>query len=225
MGCEGKEKRGFFRGPSLQLKERDVSANPSTYLLGLTGGIATGKSTVGKMLQELGAHCLDTDELAHEAIRRGQPAYERILNLFGPQVLGPDGEVDRKKLGDLVFRDQELRSALEKMVHPEVAKLLQERLAEITASVVVVIVPLLYEARMEGFFREVWVVACQKGEQIRRLVRRDALTEEDAYRRIHAQMPLAEKIKRADVVIDNNKDLESTQEQVKRAWEGLRKRV
>lgn len=199
-------------------KQDAKSHNLRLFLIGLTGGVATGKSTVGKMLEALGACCLDTDLMAHEAIRRGRPAYDRVVEIFGADVLGEDGEVDRKKLGGVVFADAGRRRELERITHPEVARLLQEALQRVETQVVVVMVPLLYEAGMEGFFRQVWVVTCSEEKELERLMRRDGLSEEEARQRIAAQMPLAEKAARADVVIRNDGDLQETRRQVEAAW-------
>jgi dephospho-CoA kinase len=190
-------------------------------IIGLTGGIASGKSTVSRMLHELGATVVDTDVLAREAVAPGQPAWEEIVAWLGRDVLLPDGSLDRRKVGELVFGDAAARARLEGITHPRIEAAAQEALAAAAragARVAVLDVPLLYEAGWDGKVDEVWVVFVDEATQKSRLMARDGLTAAQAAARMAAQMSLAEKARRADVVIDNGGDVGSTATQVAAAW-------
>jgi len=190
-------------------------------IIGLTGGIASGKSTVANMLRALGARVVDADVIARRVVEPGQPAWEEIVAWLGRDILRPDGGLDRKKLGDLVFADGEARARLEMITHPRIAAAVEQALAEAEAeglAAAVVDAPLLYEAGWDAKVDEVWVVAADDESQLRRLTARDGLTPEEAKARVAAQMALAEKRRRADVVIDNSSDLERTRREVRRAW-------
>lgn len=188
--------------------------------IGLTGNIACGKSTVARMLAEKGAYVIDADAVAHEVIRKGTPAYEAILQRFGGGILGPDGEIDRRRLGEIVFRDPEALRDLEAIVHPAVIQEIQRRiLAHSEAPAVVIEAIKLLESGFARACDTLWVVTCSEAEQLRRLMHDRGLTEEEAWVRIRAQPPQAEKVRYADVVIDNSGDLEATRRQVEAAWQ------
>lgn len=170
-------------------------------IIGLTGGIATGKSSVAKALEELGASILDADVIAREVVEPGTPAFEEISKAF-PETIR-EGRIDRKKLGCIVFGDPQKRQLLNGIVHPRIIQDIRRRLEESPAPLVVLVVPLLFEAGMETLVDEVWVVKVSEETQRERLMQRDQLTEAAARERIQSQWPLAEKIRRADVVIDN----------------------
>lgn len=185
--------------------------------IGLTGGVATGKSTVAKLLQEKGIPVVSSDELAHQAMAPGGPAYDEIITVFGPEVLSPEGKINRRLLGEIVFKDQAARKRLEEIVHPVVIKEIRqelERLARDGAPIVVVEVPLLFEVGLMDLFDYIWVVSSSYERQLQRLQERDRLTEIAAKERIAAQMSLAEKEKRADAVIKNDDGLDSLEEQL-----------
>jgi dephospho-CoA kinase len=187
-------------------------------VIGLTGGIATGKSAVARLLRERGAEVLSADEAARDVVRPGSPVLARIVEAFGPGVLLPDGSLDRAALGRVVFADEDARLRLEAITHPAILALLRQRIDAIMAerpeAWVVVETPLLYEAGMEDWFDRVVVVTAPEHLQVARLRERDGYSEEEARRRIAAQMPLAEKAARADVVLSNDRDLAWLEQQV-----------
>ncbi len=179
-------------------------------LVGLTGGIGTGKSTFAAALRELGAPVVDADRLAREAVRRGSPALARIAGEFGPEALGPDGELDRKRMADLVFADAAARARLEAIVHPEVRRLLSEETARLAAAghdLAFYEVPLLYERGLEREVDCVVVVWAPVEAQRARLLGRDGLSPDQVEGRLAAQMPVDEKARRADVVVANDGDV------------------
>lgn len=192
-------------------------------IVGLTGGIATGKSTVARRLKELGARLIDADHLAREVVEPGEPAFEEIRARFGPEVIGPDGRIDRARLGEIIFRDEKAREDLESIIHPRVRQRIRttiERLRQEGDDCVIVCdIPLLFEtgAALEWVDRTL-VVYAPKEVQRERLIRRSGLDPQEADRRIAAQLPTEEKVRRADDVIDNSGDLENTLQQVDRLW-------
>ncbi|MFZ0131794.1 MAG: dephospho-CoA kinase [Desulfobacterales bacterium] len=195
---------------------------------GLTGGIATGKSTVAAVFAEAGAVVIDADRIAHDAIAPGQPARDRIVARFGRDVLLPDGTIDRKKLGAIIFNDPQQKARLDSIVHPEVAAETERRLAEIKRlqprAVVILDVPLLIEAGMDRDLAELIVVYVPAELQRERLMRRDRLTPAEALARIRSQMPIEEKKRRATVVIDNSAAPDRTREQVLAVFADLERR-
>lgn len=193
-------------------------------LLGLTGGIGSGKSTVANMLRELGAVIIDADQLARQAVARNSPGLEAVVERFGPEVLTAEGDLDRARVGALVFKDLDARRALEAIVHPRVAQLAQEGIASATASgapLVVYDVPLLYENGLDAGLPSVAVVSVSPATQRQRVAGRDNLAKQQIEDRIAAQMPLAEKVARAHYVIDNDGPLEATRAQVQALFERL----
>ncbi|MBO9361750.1 MAG: dephospho-CoA kinase [Thermoflexus sp.] len=187
--------------------------------IGLTGNIACGKSVVARMLAEMGAYVIDADAIAHEVIRQGAPAYEAILRRFGRGILRADGEIDRRRLGEIVFRDPLALQDLEAIVHPAVLVEIQQRIfAHPDVPAIVIEAIKLIESGFARACDSVWVVTCPEPEQVRRLMQDRGLAEEEARVRIRAQPPQEEKIRQADVVIDNSGDLEATRRQVEAAW-------
>lgn len=185
--------------------------------IGLTGGIATGKSTVSNILRQHGARIIDADQIAREVVEPGQPAWEKIVSYFGQDILLPDNTIDRKRLGKIVFADATARQALNSFTHPAIINRIREILdgwRDDAGVLAVVDAPLLLEAGMEFLVDEVWVVATSTEIQLERLMRRDKLSREEALQRLAAQMPLAEKISRATRVIDNSGSLAETTRQV-----------
>ena len=185
-------------------------------LIGLTGGIASGKSTVSAILRQLGAHVIDADALAREIVKPHQPAWSEIVNSFGNEILQSDQTLDRKKLRKLVFDEPNARKHLEAITHPKIRRLAQEKIAEYAAAgapLVVYEAPLLFETGVHLWLRPVILVACDPAVQKRRLRQRDNLNEAEIEQHLRAQMNLDEKRKLADYVIENNgtrEDLEST---------------
>jgi dephospho-CoA kinase len=188
-------------------------------LVGLTGGIASGKSTVSRQLAELGCRIIDADVLAREVVAPGEPALEAIVAAFGRDVLKPDGTLDRPGLGRVVFADAARRKALEAIVHPAVQARRQAALAALAAEgfagLVVQDVALLIEVGGDAHVDRVVVVYAEPAVQRERLVRRDGLDPAEAERRIAAQMPLADKVRHAHYVIDNSDRPEETAAQVR----------
>jgi dephospho-CoA kinase len=191
-------------------------------VIGLTGNIATGKSLVGKTLAQLGAEYIDADQLAHQVMARERPAWRQIVSIFGEDVLQPDGEIDRRRLGAIVFSDARALVRLEQIVHPEVIACTRERIAASLFGVVVVEAIKLIESGMVSQLCDaLWVVTAPREAQIERLMEQRGLSYEDAVLRIDAQPPQAHKVARADVVIDNGGTIEAIACQVKRAWAEL----
>ncbi|MBC7314843.1 MAG: dephospho-CoA kinase [Chloroflexi bacterium] len=190
-------------------------------VIGLTGNIACGKSTVAKMLEALGACVIDADRLAHEAMRPGTAVHRAIVERFGEDILAEHGEIDRRKLGAIVFRDAEALADLERIVHPAVIAETLRRLAECHRPVAVVEAIKLLEAEMHRYCHRVWVVTCSRDQQMVRLMENRGLSAEEAEARIMAQPPQALKVARADVVIENSGALDETWRQVVRAWNAL----
>lgn len=191
------------------------------YRLGLTGNIATGKSTVAQLLGELGAATFDADTIAHEMMAPGQAAYAAIVAHFGPGILAPDGRINRRQLGAIVFSDPEALRRLEQLAHPPTIAEIERRIRASDAAVVVVEAIKLLESGMAESYDAIWVTTCAEAEQIERLMHSRGYSRDEALRRIHAQPPQAEKLARADVVIDTSGTREETRRQVTAAWKIL----
>jgi dephospho-CoA kinase len=173
--------------------------------IGLTGNIATGKSTVLAYLQQRGAAVIDADKLAHQAMMPGGSAYAAVVTTFGPTIVAADGVIDRQALGAIVFADATKLAQLEAIVHPAVFELAQQALAATTAPVVVIeAIKLLESGRLLRLCGEVWVVVADEATQLQRLMQTRGMSETEARRRMAAQSPQAEKVKYATRVIENN---------------------
>lgn len=186
-------------------------------VIGLTGGIASGKSTVSGMLIEMGAEVIDADVEARLAVEKGEPAYNTIISYFGTGVLADDASIDRAKLGSIIFNDQEKRGALNSMVHPAVRERMlakKEQAVKTNKKVIVLDIPLLFESQLTWMVEKTIVVYVNEQVQLKRLMDRNGYTEEEAKTRIRSQMPLKEKAELADAVIDNNGTLENTRTQL-----------
>ena len=186
-------------------------------LVGLTGGIASGKSTVAKILERLGAAVINADDLSREVVEPGKVAWQEIIDAFGTGVLQPDQTLDRQKLRTVIFSDRDGRKKLEAIIHPRVRALAEERIREHTAagySIIVYEVPLLFEGKLHEWLRPVILVACDVDTQRSRLQERDHLTQTEAQKHIDAQMSLAEKRRLADYVIENDGNFEELEQQV-----------
>jgi dephospho-CoA kinase len=198
-------------------------------VIGLTGGIASGKSTVSRLLAAHGAEIVDADLLARQAVEPGREAFRAVVATFGPEVVAANGQLDRDKLGALVFADAQRRKDLEALIHPHVRRATEMRRAEIQrrrpGSLVVLDVPLLFESGMDTGLAEVVVVYVPFGVQLARLMGRDGLSEAAARTRIAAQLDLEIKRRRATIVIDNGGSREETRRQVARLYDDLRTRV
>jgi dephospho-CoA kinase len=198
-------------------------------IAGLTGGIATGKSTVSRLLHDLGAHIVDADKIAREVVCCGKPAWMEIKSRFGKEILKEDGEIDREKLGSIVFYDKGKRIALERIVHPEVSRTMEDQIRNITIkdpiAVVILDVPLLIETGMDQGLNQIIVVYCPENIQIQRLMERDTISREDALARVHSQMPIEEKKQHATFLIDNSMSLDETRQQVEEAYALLKRKA
>lgn len=187
-------------------------------IAGLTGGIASGKSTVSGMLAEAGARIIDADTIAREVVKPGTPAFDEIVGFFGRRILLPDGDIDRKGLGDIIFNDSRKKARLDAIVHPRVHRRTEQMVAEIGAkapeAIVILDIPLLLEAKMERDLAEVIVVYVPEDIQLRRLMARDHIDADAALARIHSQMPIEQKRRLATIVIDNSGSLSDTRKQV-----------
>lgn len=184
-------------------------------IIGLTGGIGTGKTTVSNYL----AHrhqlpVLDADIYAREAVQLGSPVLSKIYKRYGTDVQLPDGTLNRQRLGEIVFSNPIERHWLEQQIHPYVRSRFQSELETLVAPTVVLVVPLLFEAGMTDLVTEIWVVSCSPEQQLRRMMERDRLSLEQAQARLNSQLPIQEKVAQADVVLDNSSTLDALLKQV-----------
>ncbi|WP_126425556.1 dephospho-CoA kinase [Brevibacillus marinus] len=194
-------------------------------ILGLTGGIACGKSTVSGMLRERGITVIDADQIARQVVEPGMPAYEAIVRHFGTDILLPDRSINRKKLGSIVFSDESERQVLNALVHPEVRKVMREQAeaAERAGEKIVFMdIPLLFESKLQHMVDKIVVVYVPAEIQLQRLMERDELDLEQATKRLRAQLPIEWKKEQADYLIDNQGTREETEQQVERLLLTLR---
>lgn len=190
-------------------------------IIGLTGGIASGKTSVAKLLERLGAPVVDADQLAREVVEPGERALAQIAESFGNGVLNTDGSLNRAALGEIVFADPEKRRKLESITHPAIKERAQEKLARLKAAgakIAFYVAPLLIEAGITSRVHEVWVVYLDHETQLARLMARDGLSREAALSRIASQMPMEEKKRLGRVVIDNRGSREDLEAEVLRVW-------
>lgn len=194
------------------------------YSIGLTGGIASGKSTAARILEENGLLRVDADRVARDVVLPGEPALEELKLRFGEQILTPEGTLDRAALGRLVFADTEARRDLEGILHPRIWERLKAALvrAEQERRETVVEIPLLFESGRENDFETIWVVTVPEELQARRLVARDGFTAEEVQQRLASQLPLVEKARRAHLVLDNQGPVEDLEAAIVRALEQWR---
>ncbi len=199
-----------------------------TVAIGLTGGIASGKSVISSLLAERGAVIIDADRLGHESYRAGTETFRRVVEAFGPDIVGDDGEIDRKRLGARVFGDADARQRLEAIVWPAIREMARERIEEARrrgAPVVVLEAAVLIEAGWQDLVDEVWVAEVDPETAIQRLASRNGLTREQAEARLRAQLSNEERRRHADVVIENNGTLDDLRRRVDEAWARLRERA
>ena len=201
-----------------------IDATP-TIIAGLTGGIASGKSTVAAMLATAGARIVDADRIARQVVQKNQPAYHDIVRRFGASILDPEGQIDREALGTIVFNDKNAKQALNEIVHPRVHEVMQQHIHALARThpedPVILDVPLLIESGWHKFLPVVILVYVPESIQKMRLMARDGLTETDAMARIRAQMPIDAKRAYADYIIDNTGTRETTQRQVRRVYKQI----
>ncbi len=204
-----------------------LRGNDNRLLLGVTGSIATGKSTVAKMLEELGARTIDFDVLSRVVVEPGKPAWKDIVAYFGKQVLREDQTLDREKLREIVFKDLEKKKKLESFQHPRIGeefmKLVQQYAGEDPNAIIQAVVPLLIEVNMHPLFHNLLMVYATEEEQKKRLMQRDGLSAEMAMNMIRSQLSAEEKKGFCDLIIDNSGSLEQTRRQVKELWAKLKK--
>lgn len=196
--------------------------------VGLTGGIACGKSTVAQMFVRLGGHLIDFDLLAHEVQEPEKPAWQDVVNCFGPEILQPDRRIDRNKLGAVVFNYPAKLKKLNTIVHPRVfeewCQRLEKNQTQNPHAIVFSDVPLLFEGGMQHLFELTILVMISPAKQIERLMTRNAVCREDAELRLNSQMPIGEKVCLADIVIDNTYDVFETEKKVADIWQDLLER-
>lgn len=191
-------------------------------VIGLTGGIASGKTTVRKMFEELGAYTLDADELSHKTLHQ-KDVYQKLLEHFGNGILDKDKKIDRKRLGKIVINNKKELKFLESVVHPKIAEMRDAFIENVKKkykdAVIIYDVPLLYEKKMENMFDTIIVVYVDRKTQIKRIMERNKISEEGAEKRLKLQMDIEEKKKKAQIIIDNRGTLDDTFKQVKNIWD------
>ena len=201
---------------------RPEAVKPENMLvIGLTGGIGTGKSEAARHLVSLGAQLIDADAVGHEAYRPHAEAWRRVVEAFGDGILGPDNEIDRRALGAIVFSDAEQLARLNGIMHPLMAGMVQERIdtfREDGTEAVVVEAALLFEAGWDSLVQETWVTDAPTDTVIERLAQRNGMSEDEARRRIASQMSREDRLERADCVIDNSRDVESMRNVIDELW-------
>ena len=197
---------------------------PGKYVIGLTGNIATGKSVVRRMLEHLGAYTIDADALAHRAIAKDAPGYKPVLETFGKWILKPEGQIDRSKLGGMVFRDPDALTKLENIVHPLVEQAIEILIQRASQRVIVVEAIKLFESQLRSACDSVWVTYAPEEIQIERLTRKRNLSPEEAVNRIHSQGSQNEKVERANTVIRNTGSYDELWKQVTVAWKQISSR-
>ncbi|RKD33172.1 dephospho-CoA kinase [Thermohalobacter berrensis] len=199
------------------MKQNNIKAK----IIGITGGIASGKSTVTGILKDKGYPVIDADIISREVVNVGKPAYSDIVNEFGEDILNRDLTINRKKLGDIIFKNEEFRKKLNKIVHPRVVQEIKDKIVEYSkrSNVIFLDIPLLIEEREKLndyglIFDEIWLVYVDEKLQLKRLMNRDNTSKEEAYQRMKAQMPLNKKKKYADVIIDNSGNIDQLKHKI-----------
>jgi len=196
-------------------------------IVGLTGGIVSGKSTVASMFKDLGAKIVDADKLGHSVILPNKSAWKKIVKIFGKDILQNDLTVDRGKLGKIVFTNQALLKKLNEITHPEITKIIKKEInlakdkTRSQEKILIIDAALIYEAKIDRLMDKIIVVCIDEDKQIKRLIKRNNLSKDEALQRIKSQMPMREKAKMADYVIDNSSSLDKTKEQVEKIWQSL----
>jgi dephospho-CoA kinase len=195
--------------------------------LGVTGGIATGKTVVAEMFKELGAALIDLDVIARRVVEPDTAGLKQVMDYFGKEVLHEDGSLDRKRLSKIVFQDADKRKRLEEITHPFIFDALLSEVNSITEkdqdSIILVVVPLLIEKKAQSLFDRVLVVYIARKLQIERLTKRDGISEREAVDILRAQLPIDDKLAYADFVVNNEGSLKGTRRQVEEVWQALKK--
>ncbi len=216
----GRASRSLWQAPN-ELAVASLESHQGKTLIGLTGNIACGKSTVLSQLAGLGAYTIDADRLIHSILLKDGPAYKPVIEEFGSSIVLPDGEIDRRSLGKIVFSDPSRLRRLEEIEHPIVRTLIESAIVSASQRIVILDAIKLIEAGWADKCAQVWVVTCLPEQQIERLIETRGYSEEEARMRVAAQPPQEEKMSRADVVIDNSGTRRQTQAQVISAWQSL----
>lgn len=198
-----------------------MSAWPGKIVIGLTGNIATGKSVIRKMLEDLGAYGIDADALAHQALSPGSPGYHQVVQAFGTGILQEDGQINRNRLGQVVFSDANALSRLEAIIHPIVKEYIDAQIQQVNQPVIVIEAIKLIEAEIHLKCDALWVVYAPRRTQRSRLMKNRHLDKHEAELRIDSQPPQEQKMALADVVIDNSRSISNTRSQVQAAWQAL----
>jgi len=212
---------GSGRAGGDQMTFHPGNENDQPFLIGVTGNIACGKSTVTDELARLGASVVDADAVYHEMIAPGEPLWARLLEHFGKAIALEDGRIDRKALGNIVFNDPEALAKLESLTHPAIRAEVMQQVHDANAPVVVVSAVKLIEGGWEEICDEIWLVTCTEENQRSRLLRHRGLSPTEVEARISAQPPVGPKLAIADVIIDNSGSLEATRTQILHSWEHL----
>ncbi len=189
-----------------------------TLVIGLTGSIATGKSTISNLFKDWGFPVVDADQIARDVVEPGKVAYENIVAYFGHSILNDDLTIDRKQLGAIVFNDEKEREKLNGFIHPEIRKeMLKQRdhYVQQGVSAVILDIPLLFESNLFSYVEKVLVVYVEPEIQLERLMKRDGSSEEEALKRIHSQIPITEKREKADAVVNNSGTIEESEQQLR----------
>ncbi len=193
-------------------------------VIGLTGGISSGKSTVSQFLAELGAVIIDADKVGHEAFKPGTEAWHEVVAAFGKQIVAPNGEIDREKLGTIIFDSSEARARLNQIMHPRMYDMVKAQLEEYQRQGVAVVVleaPLLLEAGWTSLVDEAWVTTASEVTALKRLRERTGLSEKESLARIRSQLPAEERVRHANVIIDTDCSLDELKAKVKKLWQEL----
>jgi dephospho-CoA kinase len=226
-GAEGDLAQGFPMSYGGLEEIEAMRGNDNRLLLGVTGGIASGKTTVANMLKELGAPIVDFDLIARQVVAPGQPALKDIVDYFGKQVLNEDGTMNRKKVSDIVFRDFEKRKKLESFIHPRMGEIVNRQINDYAArdpkAIIQVVVPLMIELNLQWRYHKLLLVYLPPEKQIERLAERDGISREEAATILKSQLAIEEKMGYADFVIHNDRSLDETRKQVEELWRTLRK--
>lgn len=206
---------------------QEMKGQDHRLLLGVTGGIASGKSTVSQILKELGAPLVDLDVIARQVVEPGTTTLANIVDYFGKQVLCENGSLDRKNLSNIIFRDTEKRKKLESFIHPPIFEEFFKKVHEIAKkrpnAIIQVSVPLLIEQNLQFIFDKIVVVYISREQQVERLALRDGISRADASNMLNSQLPIEEKVGYADFIINNENSVEETRRQVEEMWQELKK--
>jgi len=203
-----------------------IRGNDNRLLIGVTGGVSSGKTIVTDMLRELGSPIIDYDLIARQVVEPGKPAWKEIVDYFGRQVLQEDDNLDRKKLSKIIFQDIEKRKKLEAVTHPRIHEQFVNQLNVLSkkdpGAIIQVVIPLMIEQNLQHMFHRILLVYVPEEKQIERLVKRDKISEEEARNILNAQLPIDEKVGYADFVINNEGPLAETRKQVEELWQKLK---